>query len=250
MTIKTAFVTGAGTGVGRAIVSALLEADFKVALVGRRRVPIENTVKELDPSGANTMSISTDIGDPAAVAAAFQRLKSIWGRLDVLVNNAGIGAPAIAIEELTPEDWYAVVASNLSGAFFCTQQAFKMMKAQSPQGGRIINNGSVSATTPRPNSAPYTATKHAITGLTKSTALDGRPFNIACGQIDIGNASTEMTRYMEAGALQADGGMKPEATMDARHIGEAVAYMANLPLSANVLTMTVMATQMPFVGRG
>jgi len=250
MTLKTAFVTGAGTGVGKAIVSALLKMDFKVALIGRRREPIESTAKELDPSGAHTLPILTDIGDPTAVVAAFQQLKSTWGRLDVLVNNAGIGAPAIAIEELTPEDWYAVVTSNLSGAFFCTQQAFKMMKAQSPQGGRIINNGSVSATTPRPNSAPYTATKHAITGLTKSTALDGRPFNIACGQIDIGNASTEMTRYMEAGALQADGAMKPEATMDARHIGEAVAYMANLPLSANVLTMTVMATQMPFVGRG
>ena len=250
MTIKTAIVTGAGTGVGKAIVKALLAEGFKVALIGRRREPIESAAKELDSSGANTLAIPTDIGDPAAVAAAFDKVKASWGRLDVLVNNAGVGAPAIPMEELTPEHWHAVVASNLSGAFFCTQQAFKIMKAQSPRGGRIINNGSVSATTPRPNSAPYTATKHAITGLTKSTALDGRPFDIACGQIDIGNASTEMTQYIEAGALQADGSKKPEATMNARHVGEAVAYMANLPLSANVLTMTVMATQMPFVGRG
>lgn len=250
MTIKTAIVTGAGTGVGKAIVKALLAEGFKVALIGRRREPIENAAKELDSSGANTLAIPTDIGDPVAVAAAFDKVKAKWGRLDVLVNNAGVGAPAIPMEELTPEHWHAVVASNLSGAFFCTQQAFKIMKAQSPRGGRIINNGSVSATTPRPNSAPYTATKHAISGLTKSTALDGRPFDIACGQIDIGNASTEMTQYIEAGALQADGSKKPEATMNARHVGEAVAYMANLPLSANVLTMTVMATQMPFVGRG
>jgi NAD(P)-dependent dehydrogenase (short-subunit alcohol dehydrogenase family) len=250
MTIKTAIVTGAGTGVGKAIVKALLEQGFKVALIGRRREPIETAAKELDASGANTLAIPTDIGDPVAVAAAFDKVKASWGRLNLLVNNAGVGAPAIPMEDLTPEHWHAVVASNLTGAFFCTQQAFKIMKAQSPRGGRIINNGSVSATTPRPNSAPYTATKHAITGLTKSTALDGRPFDIACGQIDIGNASTEMTQYIEAGALQADGSKKPEATMNARHVGEAVAYMANLPLSANVLTMTVMATQMPFVGRG
>ncbi|WP_374378769.1 SDR family oxidoreductase [Dongia sp.] len=250
MTIKSAIVTGAGTGVGKAIAKALLGAGFHVAMLGRRVEVIEKAAKEVDPSGTKTLAISADISDPAAVVAAFDKVKAAWGRLDVLVNNAGVGAPAIPMEELTPEHWHAVVASNLTGAFFCTQQAFRIMKAQSPQGGRIINNGSVSATTPRPNSAPYTATKHAITGLTKSTALDGRPFNIACGQVDIGNASTEMTQYIEAGALQADGSKKAEATMEARHVGEAVAYMANLPLSANVLTMTVMATQMPFVGRG
>nr|WP_298688889.1 SDR family oxidoreductase [uncultured Dongia sp.] len=250
MTIKTAIVTGAGTGVGKAIAKALLAQGFKVALVGRRKELIEAAAKEVDSSGSNVLAVSADIGDPVAVAALFEKVKAAWGRLDVLVNNAGVGAPAIPLEELTPEHWHAVVASNLSGAFFCTQQAFKMMKAQTPHGGRIINNGSVSATTPRPNSSPYTATKHAITGLTKATALDGRPFDIACGQIDIGNASTEMTQYIQAGALQADGSKKPEATIDAKHIADAVAYMANLPLSANVLTMTVMATQMPFVGRG
>jgi NAD(P)-dependent dehydrogenase (short-subunit alcohol dehydrogenase family) len=250
MTIKTAIVTGAGTGVGKAISKALLAQGFKVALVGRRKELIEAAAKDVDPSGSNVLAVPTDIGDPAAVAALFDKVKTAWGRLDVLVNNAGVGAPPIPLEELTPEHWHAVVASNLTGAFFCTQQAFKLMKAQKPRGGRIINNGSVSATTPRPNSSPYTATKHAITGLTKATALDGRPFDIACGQIDIGNASTEMTQYIEAGALQADGSKKPEATIDARHVADAVAYMANLPLSANVLTMTVMATQMPFVGRG
>lgn len=250
MTIKTAIVTGAGTGVGKAIVKALLAEGFKVALIGRRREPIETAAKELDATGANTLAIPTDIGDPAAVAAAFDKVKASWGRLDVLVNNAGVGAPAIPMDELTPEHWHAVVASNLSGAFFCTQQAFKIMKAQSPRGGRIINNGSVSATTPRPNSAPYTATKHAITGLTKSTALDGRPFDIACGQIDIGNAATDMTKRMSAGVLQPNGDVVAEPTMPVKHVADAVVYMASLPLDANVLTMTVMATTMPFVGRG
>lgn len=250
MSIKTAIVTGAGTGVGKAIVKALLGQGFKVAMVGRRQEVIEAAAKDVDPTAKETLAIPTDIGDPAAVAALFDRVKAAWGRLDLLVNNAGVGAPAIPLEELTPEHWNAVVASNLSGAFFCTQQAFKMMKAQSPRGGRIINNGSVSATTPRPHSSPYTATKHAITGLTKATALDGRPFDIACGQIDIGNAATEMTRKMATGVLQADGATAIEATIDAKHIGDAVAYMASLPLDANVLTMTVMATQMPFVGRG
>lgn len=250
MSIKTAIVTGAGTGVGKAIVQALLGQGFKVAMVGRRQEVIEAAAKDVDPTAKETLAIPTDIGDPAAVAALFDRVKAAWGRLDLLVNNAGVGAPAIPLEELTPEHWNAVVASNLSGAFFCTQQAFKMMKAQSPRGGRIINNGSVSATTPRPHSSPYTATKHAITGLTKATALDGRPFDIACGQIDIGNAATEMTRKMATGVLQADGSTAIEATIDAKYIGDAVAYMASLPLDANVLTMTVMATQMPFVGRG
>ncbi|MDY0873768.1 SDR family oxidoreductase [Dongia rigui] len=250
MTIKTAIVTGAGTGVGKAIVKALLGQGFKVAMVGRRQEVLDAAAKELDATGSDTLVLPADIGDPAAVAGVFDQVKARWGRLDLLVNNAGIGAPAIPLEELSAEQWLGVVAANLNGAFFCTQQAFKIMKAQSPRGGRIINNGSISATTPRPHSAPYTATKHAITGLTKSTALDGRPFDIACGQIDIGNAATEMTRKMATGVLQANGSTAVEATMDAKHVGDAVAYMASLPLDANVLTMTVMATQMPFVGRG
>jgi len=250
MTSKTAIVTGAGTGVGKAISKALLAQGFKIALVGRRKDVIEAAAKEVDPSGRNVLVLSADIGDAAAVAAAFEKVKADWGRLDLLVNNAGVGAPAIPLEELTTDHWNAVVASNLTGAFFCTQQAFKIMKAQTPRGGRIINNGSISATTPRPHSAPYTATKHAITGLTKATALDGRPFDIACGQIDIGNAATDMTAKMATGVLQADGSTAIEATIDAKLVGDAVAYMASLPLNANVLTMTVMATQMPFVGRG
>ena len=250
MAIKTAIVTGAGTGVGKAIVKALLAQGFKVALVGRRKEMIELAAQEVDPSGHDVLVVPADIGDPIAVAALFEKVKATWGRLDLLVNNAGMGAPAIPLEDLTVKQWNDVLASNLSGAFFCTQQAFKMMKTQSPQGGRIINNGSISATTPRPHSAPYTATKHAITGLTKATALDGRPFDIACGQIDIGNAATDMTAKMATGVLQANGAMAVEPTIDVKHVADAVAYMASLPLSANVLTMTVMATQMPFVGRG
>ncbi|MBK8159068.1 MAG: SDR family oxidoreductase [Rhodospirillaceae bacterium] len=250
MTIRIAIVTGAGTGVGKAISKALIVQGFKVALVGRRKELIEKAAQEVDQGGQSSLAISTDIGDPAAVAAMFAEVKAKWGRLDLLVNNAGVGAPAIPMEELTAEQWNSVVSSNLTGAFYCTQQAFRLMKAQSPRGGRIINNGSISATTPRPHSAPYTATKHAITGLTKATALDGRPFDIACGQIDIGNAATEMTAKMATGVLQADGSTAVEPTIDARHIADAVAYMASLPLNANVLTMTVMATQMPFVGRG
>lgn len=250
MTIKTAIVTGAGTGVGKAIVKALLAEGFKVALVGRRKELLEQAAQEVDPSGLNVLVIPTDIGDAAAVASLFDKVKASWGRLDLLVNNAGMGAPAIPLEDLTVEQWNAVVAANLNGAFFCTQHAFRMMKAQSPRGGRIINNGSISATTPRPHSAPYTATKHAITGLTKATALDGRAFDIACGQIDIGNAATDMTAKMATGVMQANGSMAVEPTMDVKHVADAVTYMASLPLSANVLTMTVMATQMPFVGRG
>ncbi len=250
MSIKTAIVTGAGTGVGKAIVKALLDTGYHVAMLGRRPDVIEAAAKEIDPAGKATLVIPADVGDFGAVTAAFDKVKAAWGRLDLLVNNAGIGAPAIPLEDLSAEQWNAVVATNLSGAFYCTQLAFKMMKVQTPRGGRIINNGSISATTPRPHSAPYTATKHAITGLTKSTALDGRPFDIACGQIDIGNAATEMTRKMSSGVLQANGSVAAEATMDVKHVGDAVAYMASLPLSANVLTMTVMATQMPFVGRG
>jgi len=250
MTVKTALVTGAGTGIGKGVVSALLAAGYRVALVGRRRELLEQAVKEFDPGGAQTLVMPADISDPTAVAAVFGQLQSAWGRLDLLVNNAGMGAPAIPMEELTPEQWLAVVGVNLNGAFFCTQQAIRLMKAQSPQGGRIINNGSISSVTPRPHSAPYTATKHAISGLTKATALDGRAFNIACGQIDIGNAATDMTQRMSAGVLQANGQIAPEATFDVKHVAEAIVYMANLPLEANVLHMTVMATQMPFVGRG
>ncbi|WP_108461125.1 SDR family oxidoreductase [Devosia naphthalenivorans] len=250
MTGKSAIVTGAGTGVGKAITRALLADGFRVALVGRRREVLEATAAELDPGRANTLSLPADIADAPAVQAVFDAVVRQWGRLDLLVNNAGINAPLVPLEDTTPEQWHNVVNSNLTGAFFCTQSAFRVMKAQNPQGGRIINNGSVSATTPRPWSSPYAATKHAITGLTKAAALDGRPFNIACGQIDIGNAGTEMTTTIAKGVLQADGSTAAEPTIDAGHIARAVSYMAGLPLEANVLTMTVMATQMPFVGRG
>ncbi|MBL8711199.1 MAG: SDR family oxidoreductase [Rhodospirillaceae bacterium] len=250
MTIKTAIVTGAGTGVGKAITGGLLAAGYRVALSGRRRDVIEAVAREFDPAGSSTLVIPTDIGDAAAVARLFDQVKAAWGRLDLLVNNAGSGAPAIPLDELTAEQWNTVVAANLSGAFFCTQNAFRLMKAQKPQGGRIINNGSISATTPRPHSAPYTATKHGILGLTKSTALDGRPFDIACGQIDIGNAATPMTAKMATGVLQANGTTAAEPTIDPKHVADAVVYMASLPLDANVLNMTVMATKMPFVGRG
>lgn len=250
MTDKTAIVTGAGTGVGKAITRALLADGFKVALFGRRREVLEAAANDLDPAGGRTLVIPTDIADAAAAQAAFDSVIAQWRRLDLLVNNAGVNAPRVPLEDTTPEQWFTVVNSNLSGAFFCTQSAFRAMKAQHPQGGRIINNGSISATTPRPWSSPYAATKHAITGLTKAAALDGRPFNIACGQIDIGNATTDMTTTIAKGVLQADGSIAAEPTIDAGHIARAVSYMASLPLEANVLTMTVMATQMPFVGRG
>jgi NAD(P)-dependent dehydrogenase (short-subunit alcohol dehydrogenase family) len=247
---KIAIVTGAGTGIGKAISAGLLKNGYKLALLGRRKAMIEAAARELDPAGASTLALAADIGDRVQVAAAFAAVKAKWDRLDLLVNNAGIGAPAIPLEDITPETWNAVVASNLTGAFFCTQEAFNIMKAQTPRGGRIINNGSISATAPRPLSAPYTATKHAITGLTKSTALDGRRYDIACGQIDIGNAETAMTAAMKKGVLQADLSTATEPVMDVAHVAEAVVYMAGLPLDANVLTMTVMATKMPFVGRG
>ena len=250
LTDKTAIVTGAGTGVGKAITRVLLTDGFKVALLGRRRDVLEGTATELDPARDRTLVLPTDIADAHSVQAAFDAVLAHWQRLDLLVNNAGVNAPLVPLEETTPEQWFTVVNSNLTGAFFCTQSAFRAMKAQSPQGGRIINNGSISATTPRPWSSPYAATKHAITGLTKASALDGRPFNIACGQIDIGNAGTEMTTTIANGVLQADGSTAAEPTIDAAHIARAVSYMASLPLEANVLTMTVMATQMPFVGRG
>lgn len=242
-----ALVTGAGTGVGKAITKALLHAGYKVVMTGRREGVLQEAAAEL---GGDTLVHAADIGVPADVTALFAAVVGAYGRLDLLVNNAGMSAPAVPIDELDFAIWNQVVAANLTGAFLCTQAAFRQMKAQNPQGGRIINNGSISATTPRPNSAPYTATKHAITGLTKASALDGRRFNIACGQIDIGNAGTDMTRSMASGVLQADGSTAIEPTIDSALIGQAVANMAALPLSANVLTMTLMATQMPFVGRG
>jgi len=242
---KVALVTGAGSGIGRAASLALHAAGYSVVLAGRRAVELERTA-----ASARMLPVPTDISQPDSVRALFARTKEAFGRLDVLFNNAGIGAPGIPMEDLTYEQWIAVVAVNLTGAFLCAQAAIKLMKAQQPRGGRIINNGSISAYVPRPNSAPYTATKHAITGLTKCISLDGRKYDIACGQIDIGNAATEMTERMTAGVPQADGTRKVEPRMDVRHVAEAVVYMANLPLDANVQFMTVMATKMPFIGRG
>ncbi|MEK7715700.1 MAG: SDR family oxidoreductase [candidate division NC10 bacterium] len=247
---KVAVVTGAGTGVGKAAALALLKDGYRVALAGRRKELLEQTVKDAGPAGARALVVPTDVSDPQSVRALFARTKEAFGRLDVLFNNAGINAPGIPLEELSYEKWKAVVDINLTGAFLCTQEAFKLMKSQDPRGGRIINNGSISAHAPRPNSAPYTATKHAITGLTKSTSLDGRKYDIACGQIDIGNAATELTARMAKGVPQADGSIAVEPLMDVNHVGNAVLYMAGLPLDANVQFMTVMATKMPFVGRG
>jgi NAD(P)-dependent dehydrogenase (short-subunit alcohol dehydrogenase family) len=247
---KVAMVTGAGTGIGRRVAIALLQEGYAVALAGRRLEPLETTVTEAGPSGSRALVVPTDVSDPASVRALFTKTKETCGRLDVLFNNAGTGAPPVPLEDLTYEQWQTVVNVNLTGAFLCTQEAFKLMKSQQPMGGRIINNGSISAHAPRPNSAPYTSTKHAITGLTKSTALDGRKYNIACGQIDIGNAATEMTARMQDGVMQATGAVEVEPTMDADHVARAVVYMASLPLEANVQFMTVMATKMPFVGRG
>jgi len=242
MTSKIALVTGAGSGIGRAVSLALSAAGFSVILAGRRREELEKTAAQ----GKNMLAVPADVTNPDSVKALFSRLE----RLDLLFNNAGMGAPAVPMDELTFEQWTAVVNVNLTGAFLCAQHAMRIMKAQTPRGGRIINNGSISATTPRPNSAPYTATKHAVTGLTKSISLDGRPFDIACGQIDIGNAATEMTERMANGILQANGSMMVEPRMDVRHVADAVVYMASLPLDANVQFMTVMATKMPLVGRG
>lgn len=247
---KIAMVTGAGTGVGRAAALALAREGWHVVAVGRRAQPLADTVEECERLGGSGSASPADVSDAASVAALFDRLRADHGRLDVLFNNAGTIAPGVPIDELDFEDWQRVVDVNLSGSFLCAQHAFRLMKTQEPAGGRIINNGSISAHVPRPNSAPYTATKHAITGLTKSLSLDGRPFGITCGQIDIGNALTDMTAQIHAGAVQADGSIKPEATMDAADAGRAVAYMASLPADTNVLTMTVMANLMPFVGRG
>jgi NAD(P)-dependent dehydrogenase (short-subunit alcohol dehydrogenase family) len=247
---KIAIVTGAGSGIGRATALALLREGYAVALAGRRTEALEQTVAAAGADGNRALVVPTDVADPESVRRLFETVQSTFGRLDLLFNNAGVGAPAVPIEELTVERWRRVVDVNLTGAFLCTREAFRLMKNQVPRGGRIINNGSISAHTPRPNSAPYTATKHAITGLTRSTALDGRPFDIACGQIDIGNADTEMTARMKEGVLQADGSLAAEPTMDVNHVARVVVYMAGLPLDANVLFLTVMATKMPFVGRG
>jgi len=254
--IKVAIVTGAGTGIGRAVALALLEEGYSVVLAGRREERLHAaarshaTARSVGASESRTLVVPTDIADPASVKHLFARTKEAFGRLDLLFNNAGIGAPPVPLEDLTFEQWKAVVETNLTGTFLCAQEAFRLMKSQDPRGGRIINNGSISAHAPRPNSAPYTATKHAITGLTRSVSLDGRKYEIACGQIDIGNAATDMTVRMTEGVPQADGSIRVEPRMDPHHVARAVVYMASLPLDTNVLFLTVMATTMPFVGRG
>jgi NAD(P)-dependent dehydrogenase (short-subunit alcohol dehydrogenase family) len=245
-----AIVTGAGSGIGKSVSLALLREGYDVVLAGRRRDRLEETAREGNAIGARTLVVPADVSDPHAVRTLFDRAVEALGRVDLLFNNAGMGAPAVELDQLTPQQWKAVVDVNLNGAFYCTQEAFRVMKAQRPQGGRIINNGSISAHSPRPNSAPYTATKHAVTGLTKSTSLDGRPYEIACGQIDIGNAATDMTRTMESGVMQANGTIAPEPRLDLDHVARAVVFMAKLPLEANVQFMTVMATKMPLIGRG
>jgi NAD(P)-dependent dehydrogenase (short-subunit alcohol dehydrogenase family) len=247
---KIAMVTGAGTGIGRATALTLLKEGYRVVLAGRRAEALKQTVAEAGRDSSSTLAVPTDVSNPSSVRDLFDKTKNTFGRLDLLFNNAGTSAAPLPLEDLPVEQWRRVVEVNLTGTFLCTQAAFRLMKEQTPRGGRIINNGSLSAHVPRPNSAPYTASKHAITGLTKSTALDGRKYNIACGQIDIGNAQTEMTAKMQAGVLQAGGEIAAEPTIDVEHVARAVLYMASLPLDANVLFMTVMATKMPFVGRG
>jgi NAD(P)-dependent dehydrogenase (short-subunit alcohol dehydrogenase family) len=247
---KIALVTGASAGIGRAVAEALVADGYAVALAGRRAEPLRQTAAAMDPDGSRTLAVPTDVRDPDSVDALFARVEERFGRLDLLFNNAGVGAPGVPLEELTLDQWRTVVDINLTGAFLCTQHAFRVMKRQQPRGGRIINNGSISAHVPRPNSAPYTATKHAITGLTRSTSLDGRTYDIACGQIDIGNAATDLTARMGAGVPQADGRTAVEPVMDVTHVARAVVYMAGLPLDANVQFMTVMATKMPYIGRG
>jgi NAD(P)-dependent dehydrogenase (short-subunit alcohol dehydrogenase family) len=247
---KVAIVTGAGTGIGKQAAVALLHEGYSVVLAGRRKELLDATVLESKSPVSRTLVVPADVGDPGSVKALFTKTRETFGRLDLLFNNAGVGAPGIPLEDLTYEQWKSVVNINLTGAFLCTQEAFRIMKSQEPRGGRIINNGSISAHAPRPNSAPYTATKHGMTGLTKATSLDGRRYDIACGQIDIGNAATEMTARMKRGVPQADGALEVEPTFDAEQVARAVVYMASLPLEANVLFITVMATKMPFVGRG
>jgi NAD(P)-dependent dehydrogenase (short-subunit alcohol dehydrogenase family) len=247
---KIAIVTGAGAGIGKHAALALMREGYAVVFGGRRLELLEAAAAEGRATGSSAMAVQTDVRDPESVKNLFAKTREAYGRLDVLFNNAGIGAPAVPLEDLSLERWRAVVETNLTGAFLCTQEAFRIMKAQQPRGGRIINNGSISAHTPRPNSAPYTSTKHAMTGLTKSTSLDGRKYDIACGQIDIGNAATEMTARMARGVPQASGEIAAEPTFDVEHVARAVVYMANLPLEANVQFITIMATKMPFVGRG
>ena len=250
MNRRVAIVTGAGSGIGRAAAHALLRDGYCVTLAGRRSEQLHKTATDAAVDPSLTLIVPTDVTQPESIKTLFSRTTERFGRLDLLFNNAGIGAPAVPLEDLTYEQWKAVVDTNLTGLFLCTQEAFKVMKSQNPRGGRIINNGSISAHAPRPNSAPYTATKHAVTGLTKATALDGRKYDIACGQIDIGNAATDLTQRMKEGVPQPNGTVMPEPTMDVEHVGSAILYMANLPLDANVQFMTIMATKMPFIGRG
>jgi NAD(P)-dependent dehydrogenase (short-subunit alcohol dehydrogenase family) len=247
---KIALVTGAGTGIGKAVALALMRDGYAVALAGRREDKLAETAAEASAIGAKCLVVPTDVSDPVSVKALFAKARETFGRLDVLFNNAGIGAPAMPLEDLPYETWKKVVDTNLTGMFLCTQEAIRLMKSQEPRGGRIINNGSISAHTPRPRAVAYTATKHAVTGLTKQTALDCRGYDIACGQIDIGNAATPLTERMVAGVLQPDGTARPEPRMNVEDVGRAVVYMASLPLDTNVLFMTVMANLMPFVGRG
>jgi NAD(P)-dependent dehydrogenase (short-subunit alcohol dehydrogenase family) len=247
---KVAIVTGAGTGIGKAVAVAFLRDGYRVALAGRRKELLEKAAAEAGARDGQALVVATDVSQPESVRALFAQTKQAFGRLDVLFNNAGTNAPGVALEDLSYEQWKAVVDTNLTGVFLCTQEAFRLMKSQDPRGGRIINNGSISAHVPRPGSAPYTATKHAVKGLTKSTSLDGRKYDIACGQIDIGNALTELAARMAKGVPQADGSVKIEPLMDVGHVASAVLYMASLPLDANVQFMTIMATKMPFVGRG
>jgi NAD(P)-dependent dehydrogenase (short-subunit alcohol dehydrogenase family) len=247
---KVALVTGAGSGIGRAVSLALHASGFNVVLAGRRAAQLEDTAALAPNSNGRLLSVATDVTRPESVQSLFQRTRQEFGRLDVLFNNAGTNVPNVPMEDLALEQWNAIVGVNLTGAFLCAREAIRLMKSQDPRGGRIINNGSISAQAPRPNSAPYTATKHAITGLTKSISLDGRNFDIACSQIDIGNAATDMTQRMTAGVPQANGTMMPEPRMDVKHVADAVLYMATLPLDANVQFITVMATKMPLVGRG
>ena len=249
-TIKVAIITGAGTGIGKHSALVLMREGYAVVLAGRREELLQNTANEGAPSGAPSLVVPTDVSDPVSVRTLFGKTKEAFGRLDLLFNNAGTGTPGVPLEELPLEQWKKAVDINLTGSFLCTQEAFKIMKDQEPRGGRIINNGSISAHAPRPNSAPYTATKHAMTGLTKSTSLDGRKYDIACGQIDIGNAATEMTEPMKNGIVQADGSIAVEPRMNARSVADAVVFMAGLPLDENVQFLTIMATKMPFVGRG
>jgi NAD(P)-dependent dehydrogenase (short-subunit alcohol dehydrogenase family) len=244
---RIAVVTGAGSGIGRAVAVALGANGYSVVATGRRKEPLQQTALA---AGAAALAVESDVTDSRSVALLFAKVRETFGRIDLLFNNAGTGAPAVPFEDLTPEQWQAVIQTNVTGVFLCAQEAFRMMKSQTPRGGRIINNGSISASAPRPNSAPYTASKHAVSGLTKSISLDGRKYDIACGQIDIGNAATSMAETMKAGILQADQSIKSEPTFDVQHVAEAVLYMASLPLDVNVQFMTVMATKMPFVGRG